>query len=189
MLDKLLHWDQEISLLINQSGTELLDPVMLAMSNKWIWIPLYAWLIYRLYLAYKKQFLWVMVMMVLLITLSDQISSSIIKPAIERSRPCQEVEMTDQMRTLETCGKRYSFPSGHATNSMSLAVMVILLLPRTVGFLMLIWAVLIGYSRVYLGAHYVLDVFAGFLLGYVLAVLVFAYFNHKFALIKKQPNG
>jgi undecaprenyl-diphosphatase len=57
-----------------------------------------------------------------------------------------------------------SFPSGHAANNMAVAVVLILFFPRF-GWLYLPIALLIGYSRVYTGSHWPLDVMAGMILG------------------------
>ena len=57
-----------------------------------------------------------------------------------------------------------SFPSGHAANNMAVAVVLILFFPR-LGWLYLPIALLIGYSRIYTGSHWPLDVAAGMVLG------------------------
>ena len=57
-----------------------------------------------------------------------------------------------------------SFPSGHAANNMAVAAVLILFFPR-LGWLYLPIALLIGYSRIYTGSHWPLDVAAGMVLG------------------------
>jgi undecaprenyl-diphosphatase len=60
----------------------------------------------------------------------------------------------------------YGFCSSHAANSFALAMAVYLLNKnKWVGFILFFWAFLISYSRIYLGAHYPLDVFVGAILG------------------------
>ena len=67
-----------------------------------------------------------------------------------------------------------SFPSGHATTAFAAAVVLALWFPRgTVPFVGV--AVLVGFSRVMLGAHFPSDVLAGALLGSVVALAVHAY--------------
>lgn len=60
--------------------------------------------------------------------------------------------------------KGRSFPSGHAANNMAVAT-VLLLFFGWRGALYLPFALLIGYARIYTGAHWPSDVLAGFLLG------------------------
>jgi len=63
-----------------------------------------------------------------------------------------------------------SFPSGHAANNMAVAT-VLLLFFGWRGALYLPFALLIGYARIYTGAHWPLDVLAGFLLGLIGGIL------------------
>jgi membrane-associated phospholipid phosphatase len=65
-----------------------------------------------------------------------------------------------------------SFPSGHTTTIFAAAVMISLCSQKTtVAIFSLIIAVLVGYSRVYLGQHFIEDVCAGSFLGVVIGTL------------------
>lgn len=104
---------------------------------------------------------------VVLLTATDQLSSTVIKNLVERPRPCHDVE---GVRVLYRCGKTYSFPSSHAVTSMAAAVFFGLLFRRLLPIL-LSASILVSYSRVYLGVHYPFDILAGWVLGGGLAVL------------------
>lgn len=65
----------------------------------------------------------------------------------------------------------HSFPSGHAARAMMLAVIMLGMSPLT-GFVLLIWAPLVGLARVAMGLHYLSDVLAGMLLGLLIGVAV-----------------
>lgn len=59
----------------------------------------------------------------------------------------------------------HSFPSGHAARAMMLAVLSIQTSSSWVIAIFILWAVLVGLSRIALKLHYLLDVIAGWLLG------------------------
>lgn len=111
----------------------------------------------------------------LLAGLTDITSSSILKPEINRLRPCNIVPHLRVWRgeqgwivTPDPVDSLYrkspSFPSGHATNSMGQAFWWGALYP-SIRFIALVLALTIGYSRIYIGAHYAGDVIAGWLWG------------------------
>jgi undecaprenyl-diphosphatase len=66
----------------------------------------------------------------------------------------------------------HSFPSGHAARAMMLAVVMMGLGSIGLGFLLLVWALLVALSRVAMGVHYLSDVLAGIVLGLVIAGVV-----------------
>ena len=96
-----------------------------------------------------------------LVTLTDQVSSHLLKPLIARPRPCHDVE---GVRLLYRCGRTFAFPSSHAVNSMGAAIFFGILYRRWLWVLVVV-AFLNSYSRVYLGIHYPFDVLGGWILG------------------------
>jgi len=64
----------------------------------------------------------------------------------------------------------YSSPSGHATLAMAMAVILAYHFPKARGWVFTL-TILIGFSRIYFGAHYLSDVLGGFLLGGILGWL------------------
>ncbi|MGB0910967.1 MAG: phosphatase PAP2 family protein [Nitrospirales bacterium] len=99
----------------------------------------------------------------LLIGLSDLIGGQL-KMAIGRARPCQ---VLPNVHELVGCGGTMSLPSNHAVNSATAAAFLHMLYPATAWVTWPLVAI-IGLSRVYLGAHYVSDVFGGWILGCIL---------------------
>jgi undecaprenyl-diphosphatase len=94
---------------------------------------------------------------------------SVVKPALARSRPSPQA--MSPPRDLPPLPRSFSFPSGHATSTFGAAVAVSRMWPQT----RVLWwtlAVLVGYSRIYLGHHYPLDVLGGALLGIAVAFWV-----------------
>ncbi len=87
--------------------------------------------------------------------------NSIIKKTIRRSRPCMQIP---EIRNLVAFPDHFSFPSGHTAAACTMAFLLgyyfpLILLPS------MLWALLVGFSRLYLGVHYLTDIFAGALIG------------------------
>ena len=94
--------------------------------------------------------------------LSDFIGGQL-KWLVERVRPCRSLS---QAITVEPggCGGLFSFPSNHAVNSATVAAFLQVLYPRS-GWVSWPIVAVIGFARVYVGAHYVTDVLGGWLIG------------------------
>ena len=88
--------------------------------------------------------------------------SGAIKQVVGRPRP--PVDVPDRLHALVAVPSSPSFPSGHATTAFAAAAAIAVLVPR-LRIPALALAALVGFSRVYLGVHYALDVACGALLG------------------------
>jgi undecaprenyl-diphosphatase len=110
------------------------------------------------------------VLLIPVLTLTDQLSASVYKPLIARIRPCHTLET---VRLLVNCGGRFAFPSSHATNMAGFAMLFSLIYRK---WFVCFWiiTVLIGYSRIYVGVHYPGDVIYGLLLGAFVGLFVYA---------------
>ena len=89
-----------------------------------------------------------------------------IKPLAARTRP---YELIQGLKILVSRPHDYSFPSGHAANSLTCAWTIFRLAPRKYGVPALVLAVLIALSRLYVGVHYPTDVLAGAAIGILLS--------------------
>ncbi len=181
MLDSLLHKDVELLIFLNNLGTVKWDGFWLIITNKFSAIPLYVVLLYFTFKQYglKKTF-FVVLFVILLITISDQ-TSNLFKFGFKRLRPCHDPSVLNLIRLVkEQCGGLYSYFSAHASNAMAIAIFFSLLLKNNYKFLtpfLLLWALLVAYSRVYIGVHFPLDVLTGMSVGILYAVLVFKLFS------------
>ena len=113
--------------------------------------------------SWSRPWLWTRVGAAIL--LAEGVSGAL-KPAIERDRP--PVSSPDPEPLLET-PTTFSFPSGHATVSFACATVLALAVPR-LRWPLFALAVLIAWSRVYVGVHYPGDVLAGAVLGVAIAI-------------------
>lgn len=183
MIDKILQWDEELFLLINGCHNSFGDFVMFWMSNKFVWIPLYLFFIFLVYRKYKIKTIIILIFAAILIAFSDQISVHLFKNIFQRLRPCHDPDLADMVHIVrEKCGGQYGFISSHAANTFAISFFLIKLIGRKYKYftvLIFIWAILISYSRIYLGVHFPCDViigaFFGAFLGWVFSWLFFRF--------------
>lgn len=180
-MQMLVDWDTSTSLSINGWHTAYMDNFMELYSGKFIWIPFYisfAYVVFRNY-YWKVAAVWCLIA-ILLLVINDQLCSSVLRHEVGRMRPSNldnsisaYVHVVDGYR-----GGRYGFPSAHATNCFGMAFYTMYVLRRRfLTIIMFIWAILMCYSRIYLGLHYLGDVTGGMLLGFVDAAIIYYLFK------------
>ncbi len=181
--------DHDIFLFLNNLGSETWDPIWIIITTKWYSIPLYVILLILVFKKFGvKGTLLVMVLVALMITCTDQLAN-VFKHGFQRARPCGQDGVRELARFVaERCG-RFGYFSAHAASSMAVAVFVGLLLRSKyyyLIFILLLWAAIIGYSRIYVGVHYPGDILTGMTIG---ALIGFLYYKlHGYLLPKLIRN-
>ena len=163
----LVRLDQQLLLYLNSINSPFWDEVMYAISGKLIWIPLYLAILIFLGIRYKRKFIVIFLFIILGITVADQTSVHLFKNVFQRLRPCHEPALEGLVHLVKgECGGLYGFVSSHATNSFYVALFSLLFIRKKWFTVMIIsWALIVGYSRIYLGVHYPGDVLCGSMLG------------------------
>lgn len=163
-------WDTALFLQINSVFTNpLFDKILPLWRNANTWLPLYVFLIVFSVLNFKdKAFFWI-IGAILTLVITDQFSSSVLKPLFQRPRPCNDPNLMGHVRLLlDHCSGGYSFTSSHATNHFGFAVYVFVTLKSVFkkwSILFIIWAATVAYAQIYVGVHYPLDVIFGSIIG------------------------
>ncbi|MDD5861348.1 MAG: phosphatase PAP2 family protein [Prevotella sp.] len=177
-MNTIIDWDTQVFLAINRLHTPFMDHFMDLYSEKWVWIPFYASLFFVICMRIKdwKRILWTAIAIAILITLTDQTCAHLIRPFVERLRPAN---LENPLHTMVHIvngerGGRFGFPSCHSANSWGLTFFLMYLLrDRWMNTLMVIWTIIICYSRIYLGVHYPGDLLAATLVALLWATVVY----------------
>lgn len=180
MLEHFLTPDLNIFLFLNGLHSSWADVFFYWVSNRFIWLPFYALLAFFLIRKWRKKSIPIFIALALCIFLTDQ-SCNLIKHSVQRPRPSHEPGLCEQVHLVAKPdgtlyrGGPYSFPSSHAANSMAMALFVIFYLSEKRKWVivgMLLWVLLLSYSRIYLGVHYPSDLMAGWIIGACWATLL-----------------
>lgn len=169
MIDWLNTIDTQVFLALNGLHAPYFDVFMKLFTGKWIWVPMYAAVLFAVVRNYRwRQTLAVLVCVALAITIADQVCATLIRPEVCRLRPSNPENPLSEMVHIVGGyrGGSYGFPSCHAANSFALASFLTLLFAnRKLSLFIFAWAVLNSYSRVYLGVHYPGDLLVGAIIG------------------------
>ncbi len=172
-MDFLVEFDRNLFLGINGFHADWVDPIMVTLTRPIVWLPLYLLLLVLVIKTYKRDSWVFFAAIAVTIAMSDQITSGIMKPLFERLRPSHEPTLQGLVHVVDGYrGGRFGFSSGHAANTISVAVFFSVLLQAKYSALWLLyfWPFFMAYSRIYLGVHYPGDVLAGFAVGILCAL-------------------
>jgi len=173
--------DQDVTLAINQLSSPFTDGLWAFFSDKLVWIPLYVLIAILLFvkLGWKKALI-ALLAAGLTIAVADQFSG-LVKDWADRLRPCWDERMTSRgLNVLEGRGGKYGFFSSHASNAIGLALCTLGCLRmagkpiflRIYGSVMVIWAFMVGISRIFVGKHFLGDVIVGLAAGALIGWLI-----------------
>lgn len=169
MLETLNSIDQALFLFINTTlANPLTDALMPVVTSDNLLRVLYGAAMAILLIKGNARLRWLVLFSALVLLVTDQLSSAVLKPMIARPRPCHV--LTD-IHLLVGCGGGKAMPSSHAANAFGQAALFALVVPRWRWYL---WgfASIVAISRVFVGVHYVGDVVVGAMLGALVGVVL-----------------
>ena len=175
MIQEFFNWDVQNFLYFNNLGESRWDWFWLIVTQKETWIPLYLIFLFLLYKNFGwKKTLVAGICIALMITCADQFTN-ILKNYFQRLRPCHNPDIQGMFRGIDCEGRgKYGFTSAHASNHIAVALFVGTVLYKQYKWLiyvLIVWALMIAYSRVYVGVHFTGDVFFGTLIGIIFGLI------------------
>ena len=180
-MNELNELDHQLTLAINGSDSLFWDNVMYTVTDTFSW----SLVILTLLIIIFKNNTWKEALMVyftiaLLIFVADRICSGLVKPMVARWRPTQDPQLmyfVDVVRNYR--GGRFGFFSGHACNTMCMAMFLSWLFRSgKVAFTLFFWSLTTTFTRLYLGVHYLGDVCVGFTIGALLGWIFYWLMEH-----------
>ena len=191
MIEQLINWDKSLLLFLNGLHTPFWDFLMYWVSYKFTWVPFYLFLLFLVIKNYKIRTIDVLIGAALLVACTDLSSYYLFKEIFHRLRPCHDPVIKDMVHLVNgECGGLYGFVSSHAANTFGVCFFIINILGKKVRYLipvMIVWASVVSYSRIYLGAHYPLDVICGAMIGILFGSVIgktFIWYHNKYILNK-----
>jgi len=171
--DMLKSWDKDLFLLLNGIHSPFWDYTMTLFTFTSTWMLFYGMIICVIAKKYGKKSLFIFVFIILLILCSDQFSG-LLKHTIQRLRPSNDPSMSQLAHVFFSKGGLYGFVSAHAANTFAIATFTSLVFKNYRYTLFIFpWAILIAYTRIYLGVHYPGDILGGILLGIGLGTVIY----------------
>lgn len=174
-LNHLFEIDQEVFLWLNGMHNSFWDNIMLFVTNKFTWIPMYVLMLYGIVKKLGRDSIGIILAILAAVALADYIASGLFKPYFMRPRPCHDPVIGSLVHVVAGCGGPFGFVSSHASTSFAIVTSALLLPSRSIKGIkfLCLWALVYAYSRVYVGVHYPLDIVFGALIG-----LITGYFSY-----------
>ena len=174
MLEKLIDLDKEFFIYLNNKES-VTDGFWLFITDEKVMFIMFSFIIFFLLFKYDRNNFKITLFFILITFIAtDLIHNHCFKDVFQRLRPCWDIDIP--CRVLVEKGGKYGFVSGHAANFFGIIGIIFLRIPNLklwIKDVLIIWGLLICYSRIHVGKHYPLDVFFGAILGVIIAYFLY----------------
>lgn len=178
MIETIKYAEYEWFLWLNSFHSPTFDVIMFWVTFRFTWLPLYVYVIYYTYIKFKATFWQNLIFIVLSVGLSDRFTSGFMKPFFQRFRPCHDPLIQQMVHVVGDCGGQFGFASSHAANCFALATSFYLLnRGDKLTIFLFIWAIIVSYSRIYVGVHFPTDLLVGAIIGVLISMMLFVLKN------------
>ncbi len=165
-------WDVSVLQWIQENlRNDVLDPVMLFITN--LGSVGFIWIVVSLILMIPKRTRMAGLVSAISMAVSFLAANLVIKPAVARLRPYETYAFLQALQVQ----REFSFPSGHTVCAFASSLILVRMLPKKAGIPLVILAIAIAWSRLYVGVHYPSDVIAGFLFAAVMSQIVWSIYT------------
>ena len=174
--------DTLIFFFINKSlQNRFFDVIMPFITGKafLLFVPFFAWFFFK----ERRKAVLVLILSFVSLAFADW-CAEMLKHFFERPRPFNALE---GVHLLVCRGGSYSMPSSHASNAFAFMIPFVIFLKTRVRYFLFIIALIVIFSRIYVGVHYPSDVIAGSLLGVLSALSVIGLYIWAHARFKEKP--
>lgn len=173
-MEKIIQIDKQLMVFLNNLGSPEMDDFWQFITKQFHWTPLFILLAFLLYKTYGwKKLVIILLTVAVMLTIVDQ-STNLIKEFFKRIRPCNDDEIKHLIRVVKQSDS-YGYFSGHASNSMANMMFVFLLLRKHFKFayLLFLFPLIFGFSRIYLGMHFPFDILSAYVYGAIWGFLFY----------------
>ena len=176
-MNALIQFDQNLFFILNGMHNPYWDMIMSLFTGKTYWLPFYIVIVWFIIKNFKSRTIFIFLLLALAIVASDQLTN-LIKETVQRFRPTHEPTIQNFVHFVKNKGGLFGFFSAHAANTFTVAMFTSLVFKnKPFTFLIFFWALMVSYTRIYLGLHYPLDIFTGMIFGLLLGFCTYKLLN------------
>lgn len=187
-LEGIIAKDKELLIYLNSFGNEQWDGFWLYITNQFHWVPLFIVILILMYFKFGvKKLLFALLFIAAMIAFSDQLTN-LVKNSTDRLRPCNTPGVKELIRYFSYRPRGFSFWSGHAGVSTIFTTFTILVLRNKYKFIyaLILFPMVFGYSRIYLGVHYPIDIMTGYIMGLIIGFGFYKLFKFSYTKVFKE---
>lgn len=176
ILEQELQLEKKLFYLLNKNGYIFIDQFFFLVSSPYLETCVYiSCLWFFLHKKNYKEILLTILLTALVFLICYTVSSHFFKPIFHRLRPAYHPFFKENVKIIfKYTNNPYGFISSHTTNAFGFAIFTSLIFRNCFyTWIILLFAFIIGYSRIYLGFHFISDVIGGIFVGSLLGYLAY----------------